>query len=88
MVKVVFDFDYIFDFFVFYCVFFEKFVLSESFGVNLDVLWDVVIGEIVLLVEIEFIYFNYCWKCCFGVIVLLFEEVEEELVGSLCFNIV
>ncbi|WP_392433157.1 barstar family protein [Yersinia sp. HM-2024] len=88
MVKVVFDFDHIPDLPTFYRAFAEKFALSESFGANLDALWDVVTGEIALPVEIEFIHFNHRRKRRFGAIVLLFEEAEEELAGSLRFNIV
>ncbi|CNH91137.1 putative ribonuclease inhibitor [Yersinia aldovae] len=86
MVKVVFDFDHIPDFPAFYAAFRQKFSLSEEFGANLDALWDVVTGEIALPVEIEFIHFNPRHKRRFGAIVLLFEEAEEELAGSLRFN--
>ncbi|CNE51590.1 barstar family protein [Yersinia nurmii] len=87
MVKVTFDFDHIADLPAFYHDFSQKFCLGEDFGANLDALWDTVTGAISLPVEIEFIHLNHRRKRRFGAIILLFEEAEEELSGSLRFNI-
>lgn len=87
MAKVEFDFEQIQDVLAFYRDFAHKFALGEEFGANLDALWDVVTVDIGLPVEIEFIHLNARSKRRFGAIILLFEEAEEELDGSLRFNI-
>ncbi|BEM35100.1 hypothetical protein FUU19_21440 [Serratia sp. Lou2A] len=87
MAKVEFDFEQIQDVPAFYRDFAHKFALGEGFGANLDALWDVVTGDIGLPVEIEFTHLNARSKRRFGAIILLFEEAEEELEGSLRFNI-
>jgi ribonuclease inhibitor len=87
MAKVEFDFHQIPDVPAFYRQFADKFALGEGFGANLDALWDVVTGDISLPVEIEFANLNAGHQRRFGAIILLFEEAEEELEGSLRFNI-
>lgn len=87
MAKVEFDFEKIHDVPAFYRDFALKFALGEEFGANLDALWDVVTVDISLPVEIEFTHLNARSKRRFGAIILLFEEAEEELEGSLHFNI-
>ncbi|HEI8867127.1 barstar family protein [Serratia sp. AKBS12] len=87
MGKVEFDFSQIPDPSAFYRDFAGKFALGEEFGANLDALWDVVTGDIGLPVEIEFVNLDNRRKRRFGAIILLFEEAEEELEGSLRFNI-
>ncbi|AML56742.1 putative ribonuclease inhibitor [Serratia rubidaea] len=87
MGKVEFDFSQIPDLPAFYRDFADKFALGDGFGANLDALWDVVTGEIGLPVEIEFTNLDNRRKRRFGAIILLFEEAEEELEGSLYFNI-
>lgn len=87
MNKVSFDFSQIPDVPTFYRQFAQKFALPESFGENLDALWDVVTGDIALPVEIEFVNLTAHKKRRFGALVLLFEEAEEELEGDLRFNI-
>lgn len=88
MAKVEFDFNQINDLPAFYRDFAHKFALDEeAFGANLDALWDVVTADIGLPVEIEFTHLNARSKRRFGAIILLFEEAEEELEGSLRFNI-
>ncbi|NIH16360.1 barstar family protein [Serratia symbiotica] len=87
MAKVEFNFEQIQDVPTFYREFAHQFALGEEFGTNLDALWDVVTGDISLPVEIEFIHLSARRKHCFGEIILLFEEAEEELDGSLRFNV-
>lgn len=87
MGKIEFDFNQIPDLPAFYQQFADKFALGEEFGSNLDALWDVVTGGISLPVEIEFTNLNARGKRRFGAIILLFEEAEEELDGSLRFNL-
>jgi len=87
MSKAVFDFNHIPDLPSFYAEFARQFALSESFGANLDALWDEVTGGITLPVEIEFANFTAGRKRRFGALVLLFEEAEEELDGDLRFNL-
>lgn len=87
MGKIEFDFNQIADLPAFYDHFAQQFALGEGFGANLDALWDVVTGDISLPVEIEFLNLNARRKRRFGAIILLFEEAEEELEGSLRFNI-
>lgn len=87
MNKVTFDFHHIADAPAFYREFARSFALDESFGANLDALWDAVTGGIELPVEIEFVHMNGAKKRRFDVFILLFEEAEEELNGSLCFSL-
>ncbi|MDN5679692.1 MAG: barstar family protein [Ewingella sp.] len=87
MNKVVFDFNHIPDLPAFYSEFSRQFGLSESFGANLDALWDEVTGGITLPVEIDFAHLNASRKRRFGALILLFEEAEEELDGELRFNV-
>lgn len=87
MNKVIFDFNHIPDANTFYKKFVEQFSLSESFGANLDALWDEVTGGINLPVEVHFINLTAGRKRRFGALILLFEEAEEELDGELCFNL-
>lgn len=55
---------------------------------DFDLLWDVLMNDVLLLLfEIEFVYLGEKMCCCFGVLILLFDEVEEELEGYLCFNV-
>lgn len=86
MAKVEFDFEQIQDVPAFYRDF-AQVCAGRGFGANLDALWDVVTGDIGLPVEIEFTHLNARSKRRFGAIILLFEEAEEELEGSLRFNI-
>lgn len=87
MNKVVFDFNHIPDLATFYGEFARQFELSESFGANLDALWDEVTGGITLPVEIDFTNLSAGQKRRFGALILLFEEAEEELDGELRFNV-
>jgi ribonuclease inhibitor len=87
MAKVKFDFEQIQDVPSFYREFAHQLELGEEFGANLDALWDVVTGNISLPVEIEFIHLSSRRKRCFSAIILLFKEAEEEMDGSLRFNI-
>ncbi|QLK59648.1 hypothetical protein GE278_02110 [Enterobacteriaceae bacterium Kacie_13] len=87
MNKVSFDFNHIPDLPAFYAEFARQFSLTESFGANLDALWDEVTGGIALPVEIDFINLNASRKRRFGALILLFEEAEEELEGELRLNL-
>src|SRR5476649_738187 len=87
MNKVSFDFNHIPDLPAFYAEFVRQFALTESFGANLDALWDEVTGGIALPVEIDFTHLNASRKRRFGALILLFEEAEEELEGKLRFNV-
>ena len=87
MKKVSFDFNHIPDLPAFYGEFARQFELTDEFGANLDALWDEVTGGIALPVEIDFLNLNASRKRRFGALILLFEEAEEELEGSLRFNI-
>ena len=87
MSKMVFDFNHIPDLATFYGEFSRQFALSESFGANLDALWDEVTGGIKLPVEIDFTNLSAGRRRRFGALILLFEEAEEELDGGLRFNV-
>lgn len=87
MNKVSFDFNHIPDLPAFYREFARQFGLTDSFGANLDALWDEVTGGIALPVEIDFINLNANRKRRFGALILLFEEAEEELEGALRLNL-
>lgn len=55
---------------------------------DFDILWDVVMSDILfLLLEIEFVYLFDKLCRCYGVLILFFDEVEEELEGWLWFNV-
>ena len=86
MKKVSFDFNHIPDLPAFSREFVRQFSLSDSFGANLDALWDEVTGGIALPVEVDFINLNASRKRRFGALILLFEEAEEELEGELRLN--
>lgn len=87
MNKVSFDFNHIPDLPAFYAEFVRQFQLSDTFGANLDALWDEVTGGIALPVEIDFLNLNSSRKRRFGSVILLFEEAEEELEGELRLNL-
>lgn len=87
MAKVDFNFEQIEGIPTFYREFTHQFALGEEFGTNLNALWDAVTGDISLPVEIEFIHFSARGKRCFGEIILLFKEAQEELNSSLRFNV-
>ncbi|RJT46412.1 barstar family protein [Rahnella woolbedingensis] len=87
MNKVSFDFNHIPDLPAFYAEFARQFELTDSFGANLDALWDEVTGGIALPIEIDFINLNASRKRRFGALILLFEEAEEELEGDLRLNL-
>ncbi|MBD2790838.1 barstar family protein [Xenorhabdus szentirmaii] len=87
MKKVEFDFSQLPDLASFYREFKQSFGLGDTFGFNLDALWDVVTGDIPLPIEIEFSHFTPQKRTRFAALVLLFEEAEEELEGELRFNI-
>lgn len=87
MNKVSFDFNHIPDLPAFYAEFVRQFALTESFGANLDALWDEVTGGIALPVEIDFINLTASRKRRFGALILLFEEAEDELEGELRLNL-
>lgn len=86
MKKVIFDFNQLKDLPMFHRYFAQQFDLDDSYGANLDALWDVVTGAIELPVTIEFINLDARSKRRFASFILLFEEAEEEMGGNLCFN--
>ncbi len=56
--------------------------------VDLDSLWEVVIGEVLPLpLEIEFVHLPDKLRRRYGALILLFDEAEEELEGQLRFNV-
>lgn len=56
--------------------------------VDLDSLWEVVIGDVLPLpLEIEFVHLPDKLRRRYGALILLFDEAEEELEGQLRFNV-
>ncbi|MFG1174130.1 hypothetical protein AAFN90_11150 [Erwiniaceae bacterium CAU 1747] len=88
MRKEIFDFNVIVDSAHFYRQFSERFTLEPHGISDLDSLWDVLIAaKVPLPLEIEFINLGSGQKRRYGALILLFEEVEEELEGKICFNV-
>jgi ribonuclease inhibitor len=87
MTIYTFDFDEIAEQEDFYREFSKAFALDREKVSNLDSLWATVIGGVLPLpLEIEFIHLNDKQRRRFGALILLFDEAEEELEGSLRFN--
>lgn len=83
-----FDFDEIEDRGDFYREFTRTFGLAGEKVVDLDSLWEVVIGEVLPLpLEIEFVHLPDKLRRRYGALILLFDEAEEELEGQLRFNV-
>lgn len=83
-----FDFDEIENQSDFYREFARTFGLAREKVVDLDSLWEVVVGEILPLpLEIEFVYLPDKLRRRYGALILLFDEAEEELEGQLRFNV-
>ncbi|WP_116326136.1 hypothetical protein, partial [Enterobacter hormaechei] len=62
--------------------------LAREKVVDLDSLWEVVVGEILPLpLEIEFVHLPDKLRRRYGALILLFDEAEEELEGQLRFNV-
>ena len=72
----------------FYREFARTFGLAREKVVDLDSLWEVVVGEILPLpLEIEFVHLPDKLRRRYGALILLFDEAEEELEGQLRFNV-
>ena len=83
-----FDFDKIENQSDFYREFARTFGLAREKVVDLDSLWEVVVGEILPLpLEIEFVHLPDKLRRRSGALILLFDEAEEELEGQLRFNV-
>ena len=83
-----FDFDEIENQSDFYREFARTFGLAREKVVDLDSLWEVVVGEILPLpLEIEFVHLPDKLRRRYGALILLFYEAEEELEGQLRFNV-
>ncbi|MDW2645051.1 hypothetical protein RYZ59_15930 [Citrobacter sp. HN-141] len=83
-----FDFDKIENQSDFYREFARTFGLAREKVVDLDSLWEVVVGEILPLpLEIEFVHLPDKLRRRYGALILLFDEAEEELEGQLRFNV-
>ncbi|HBM9258261.1 TPA: hypothetical protein L0X66_002613 [Citrobacter freundii] len=83
-----FDFDEIEDQGDFYREFTRTFGLAREKVVDLDSLWEVVIGDVLPLpLEIEFVHLPNKLRRRYGALILLFDEAEEELEGQLRFNV-
>lgn len=83
-----FDFDEIENQSDFYREFARTFGLAREKVVDLDSLWEVVVGEILPLpMEIEFVHLPDKLRRRYGALILLFDEAEEELEGQLRFNV-
>ena len=83
-----FDFDEIENQSDFYREFARTFGLAREKVVDLDSLWEVVVGEILPLpLEIEFVHLPDKLRRRDGALILLFDEAEEELEGQLRFNV-
>nr|WP_318384635.1 barstar family protein [uncultured Enterobacter sp.] len=83
-----FDFDEIEDQNDFYREFALAFGIERARVSDLDSLWDVVTGEVLPMpLEIEFVHVAEIQRRRFGALILLFDEAEEELEGSLRFNV-
>lgn len=79
MRKITFDFDRIATLKDFYKTARRELHLPESFGDNLDALWDVLTGYIDLPVEISFINMSMNQLEQFDDLLNIFEEVQGEL---------
>ena len=83
-----FDFDEIENQSDFYREFARTFGLAREKVVDLDSLWEVVVGEILPLpLENEFVHLPDKLRRRYGALILLFDEAEEELEGQLRFNV-
>ncbi|MDA8504563.1 MULTISPECIES: hypothetical protein [unclassified Citrobacter] len=83
-----FDFDEIENQSDFYREFARTFGLAREKVVDLDSLWEVVVGEVLPLpLEIEFVHLPDKLRRRYGALILLFDEAEEELEGQLRFNV-
>ncbi|WP_447215244.1 barstar family protein [Citrobacter pasteurii] len=83
-----FDFDEIENQSDFYREFARTFGLAREKVVDLDSLWEVVVGEILPFpLEIEFVHLPDKLRRRYGALILLFDEAEEELEGQLRFNV-
>ena len=83
-----FDFDEIEEQTDFYREFARTFNIDRAKIGDLDSLWDAVTGEMLPLpLEIEFVHVAERQRRRFGALILLFDEAEEELEGSLRFNV-
>lgn len=82
-----FDFDEIDDQTAFFGDFSRQFSLDRDKIIDLDSLWNVVINELPLPLEIEFTHLPEKLRRRFGALILLFDEAEEELEGQLRFNV-
>ena len=66
----------------------RAFGLAREKVVDLDSLWEVVIGDVLPLpLEIEFVHLPDKLRRRYGALILLFDEAEEELEGQLRFNV-
>ncbi|ACN47518.1 TPA: hypothetical protein M4R98_004122 [Salmonella enterica subsp. enterica serovar Paratyphi C] len=72
----------------FYREFTQTFGLASEKVSDLDTLWDAVMSDILPLpLEIEFVHLPDKLRRCYGALILLFDEAEEELEGRLRFNV-
>ncbi|WP_193016736.1 barstar family protein [Proteus sp. FME41] len=86
MKQVIFDFKTLADKNAFYHDFALKFQLDDHFGNNLDALWDVLMGEIELPVNIIFKHLPH-HSSDFQPLVELMQEAQNELGKTLlCFS--
>jgi len=83
-----FDFDEIEDQKDFYREFARTFNVERAKVHDLDSLWEVVTGgSLPVPLEIEFTHLADKERRRYGALILLFDEAEEELEGSLRFNV-
>jgi ribonuclease inhibitor len=86
MRQVIFDFDYIHSLKDFYSEAFNELVLPAYFGYNQDALWDCIMGDIELPVEISFINMTLIQIKEFAGLIKLFQDAENELVEEVFFD--
>lgn len=86
MRQVIFDFDYIHSLKDFYNEAFNELVLPAYFGYNLDALWDCIVGDIELPVEVSFINMTLQQVKEYADLIQLFQNAENELVEEVFFD--
>lgn len=86
MKQVFFDFDFIHSYEDFYNEAFNELMLPDYFGHNLDALWDCIMGDIELPIEVSFINMTLQQVKEFADLILIFQDAENELVEEVFFD--
>ena len=86
MKQVFFDFENIQSLEDFYNEAFSELMLPDYFGYSLDALWDCLMGDIELPIEVFFINMTLKQVKDFEKLIRLFQDAENELVEGVFFD--